>query len=70
MSSSNLIKYNPSKFDKHVESKLGKANKCFTCCKIFVEGGVQSAWVDYLFKTIVLPNVTYALVVYGASEPE
>ena len=26
--------------------------------------------VDYLFKTTILPNVTYALVVYISSEPE
>ena len=32
--------------------------------------GCNQFEVDYLFKTIVLPNVTYALVVYGASEPE
>ena len=32
--------------------------------------GCNQFEVDYLCKTIVLPNVTYAPVVYGASEPE
>lgn len=32
--------------------------------------GCSQLEVDYSFKTIVLPNVTYALVVHGASEPE
>ena len=57
------------RFDKHVKSKLGKANKClYVISRIFA--GCNQFEVDYLFKTIVLPNVTYVLVVYGASEPE
>ena len=40
----------------------------FICDKIFA--GCNQFEVDYLFKTIVLPNVTYVLVVYGAPEPE
>ena len=58
------------RFDKHVKSKLGKANKCLYVIRSLRKEGCNQFEVDYLFKTIVLPNVTYALVVYGASEPE
>ena len=37
------------------------------CCKIFAKEECSQLEVDYLFKTIVLPNVTNALVVLGAS---
>ena len=58
------------RFDKHVKSKLGKANKCLYVIRSLRKEGCNQFEVDYLFKTIVLPNVTYALVVYGTSEPE
>ena len=58
------------RFDKHVKSKLGNANKCLYVIRSLRKEGCNQFEVDYLFKTIVLPNVTYALVVYGASEPE
>ena len=32
--------------------------------------GCSQAEVDHLFSSIVLPNITYALSVYGASEAE
>ena len=32
--------------------------------------GCSELEAHYLFKTIVLPNVTQTLVVYGTSEPE
>ena len=32
--------------------------------------GCSQAEVDHLFSSIVLPNITYALSVYGASESE
>ena len=58
------------RFDKHVKSKLGKANKCLYVIRSLRKEGCNQFEVDYSFKTIVLPNVTYALVVYGASEPK
>ena len=58
------------RFDKHVKGKLGKANKCLYVIRSLRKEGCNQFEVDYLFKTIVLPNVTYALVVYGASGPE
>ena len=58
------------KFDKHVKSKRGKANKSLYVIGSLQKEGCSQLAVDYLFKTIVLPDVTYALVVYGASKPE
>ena len=54
--------------DKHVESKLGKTNKCFYVIKSLQKEGW--AHLYYLFKTKVSHSVTYALVVQRASKPE
>ena len=57
-------------YDKHVEEKLAKANKCLYVIRPLWKEGCSPLEVDYSFKTVALPNVTYALVVYGATEPE
>ena len=50
--------------------KLCKANKCLYVIRCLRKEGCSQAEVDHLFSSIVLPNVTYALSVYGASESE
>ena len=40
------------------------------CYKILRKEGRSQLDVNYFFKTIVLPSVTYSFVVYRASEPE
>ena len=51
------------------KTKLVKANKCLYVIRTLRKGSMQ-AEVDHLFKALVLPNITYALAVYGAAEPE
>ena len=54
----------------HLKDKLPKADKCLYVIRSLRKEGYYSAWGRLFIKTIVLPNVTYALVVHGASEPE
>ena len=49
-----------SRFTIHVYEKLKKANICL----------YRQEEIDHLFITLVLPNITYTLSVYGASKPE
>ena len=58
------------RFDIHVTSKLVKANKCLYVIRTLRKEGCTQVEVDHLFKALVVPNITYALAVYGAAEPE
>ena len=58
------------KFSTHLKEKLCKANKCLYVIRCLRKEGCSQAEVDHLFSSIVLPNITYALSVYGASESE
>ena len=58
------------RFDIHVKSKLVKANKCHYVIRSLRKEGCTQVEVDHLFKVLVLPNITCALAVYGAAEPE
>jgi len=58
------------KFSTHLKEKLCKANKCLHVIRCLRKEGCSQAEVDHLFSSIVLPNITYALYVYGASESE
>ena len=57
-------------FDIHVKSKLVKAKKCLYVIRTLHKEGCTQVEVDHLFKALVLPNITHALAVYGAAEPE
>ena len=58
------------KFSTHLKEKLCKANKCLYVIRCLRKEGCSQAEVDHLFSSIVLPNITYALSVYRASESE
>ena len=58
------------KFNTHVKNKLVKANKCLYVLRSLRKEGYKQAEIDFLFDTFVLPNFTYALSVYGASESD
>ena len=58
------------KFSTHLKEKLGKANKCLYVIRCLRKEGCSQAEVDVLFNSLVLPNITYALSVHGASESE
>ena len=52
----------------HVKVKLVKANKCLYILRTLRKEQYDQNEIDLLFKTIVLPNLTYGLSVYGAYE--
>ena len=58
------------KFSEHVRQKLVKANRCLHVLRSFRKEHYSQVEIDHLFKSLVLPNFTYCLSVYGASEPD
>ena len=54
-----------SKFSTRIKEKLCKANKCLYVIRCLRKEGGSQAEVNHLFSTIVLPNITYALSLYG-----
>ena len=58
------------RYDKHGKDKLAEADKCLNVIRFLRKEGSSQLDVHYFFKTMVLPSVTYSLVVCGASEPE
>ena len=63
-----LTLQNDCKFSSHVKWKLWKANKCLYILRTLRKDGYTQVEIDHLFKAIVLPKITYALPVYGASQ--
>ena len=58
---------NDCKFSAHIKAKLCKANKCLHVLRVCRKERYSQTEIDYLFYSIVLPNITYGLSVYGAS---
>ena len=58
------------KFSTHLKEKLCKANRCLYVIRCLQKEGCSQAELDHLLSSTVLPNITYALSVYGASESE
>ena len=58
------------KFNEHVRTKLVKANKCLHVPRTLRKEHYSQKEIDHLFISIVLPNFSYALSVYGASESD
>ena len=56
------------KVSSHVKVKLVKANKCLRILRTLRKEQYDQNERDLLFKTIVLPNLTYGLSVFGAYE--
>ena len=61
---------NDCKFFAHIKAKLCKANKCLHVLRVCRKERYSQTEIDYLFYSIVLPNITYGLSVYGASYAE
>ena len=59
---------NDCKFSSHVKGKLREANKCLYILRSLRKDEYTQVEIDHLLKAIVLPKVTYALPVYGASQ--
>ena len=47
-----------------------KANKCLFILRSLRKGGYSQAELDYLFQSLVIPNLTHGLSVYGAVSAE
>ena len=58
------------KFSDHVRLKLTKANKCLHILRTLQKELFSQKEIDHLFKTLVLPILTYGLAVYGASDSD
>ena len=58
------------KYSEHVRAKLIKANKCLFVLRSLRKEGFSQGEIDRLFGTLVLPNFTYGLSVYGAVDSD
>ena len=58
------------RFSSHVKIKLTKANKCLHVLRCLRKEGYNQQELHHLFISLVLPDLTYGLSVYGASEVE
>ena len=58
------------KFIAHIKAKLCKANKCLHVLRVRRKESYSQREIDYLFYSIVFPNKTNRLSVYGASGAE
>ena len=47
-----------------------KANKCLYISKTLRKEQYNLTEIDHLFRSLVLPNITYGLSIYGASESD
>ena len=56
------------KFNEHVRTELFKAKKCLHVLRTLRKEHYSQAEINHLFISIVLPNFSYALSVYGVSE--
>ena len=58
------------RFNEHIKVKLQEANKCLYVIKCLHKEGYQQPDVDYVFRSIVLPQLMYGLPMYASSIPE
>ena len=58
------------KFSEYVRLKLTKANECLHILRTLRKELFSQKEKDHLFKTLVLPILTYGLAVYGASDSD
>ena len=61
---------NNGRFNTHIKNKLCKANKSLFVLRSLRKEGYSQNEIDYLFQGLVMPNITYGLSVYGASNAE
>ena len=58
------------RFTTHVRNKLIKANKCLFILRYLRKEGYTQSELDYLFQSLVVPNLTFGLLAYGAVNVE
>ena len=59
-----------SRFTLRIKNKLLEANKFLFVTRSLKKEGYCQNDIDHLFNVIVLPKLTYGLLVYAASKPE
>ena len=57
-----------NRFNIHVKNKLTKENKTLHMLRTLRREGCNQKEINYLFNSIVLPNISYGLAVYRAAE--
>ena len=60
---------NNCRFNIHIKNKLCNSNKSLFVLRSLRKGYSHNE-IDYLFQALVMPNITYGLSVYGASNAE
>jgi len=55
-----------TRFNFHVKNKLAKANKSLRMLRTLRREGYNQKEINYLLNSIVLPNISYGLAMYGA----
>ena len=58
------------RFNEHIKVKLQEANKCLYVIRYLRKEGYQQPDVDYVYRSIVLPKLTYGPPIYASSIPE
>ena len=57
-------------FTEHIKRKLLEANKCLYVLRRLRKEEYNQVEIDHLFQSLVLPKISYVLLVYAASIPE
>ena len=58
------------RFNEHIKVKLQEANKCLYVIRYLRKEGYQQPDVDYVYRSILLPKLTYGPPIYVSSIPE
>ena len=61
---------NNHRFNEHIKVKLQVVNNCLCVIRCLRKEGYQQPDVHYVFRSIVLPKLTYSLPIYASSIPE
>ena len=61
---------NNHRFNEHIKVNLQEANKCLYVIRCLRKEGYQQPDVHYVFRSIVLPKLTYGLPIYASLIPE
>ena len=59
-----------NRFNEHIKVKLQEANKSLYVITCVRKEGYEQPDVDYVFRSIVLPKLTYGLPIYASSMSE
>ena len=58
------------RFNEHIKVKLQEANDCLYVIRCLRKEGYHQPDVVYVYRSIILPQLTYGLPLYASSTPE